>query len=158
MGGAFLNTDIDMLDICLARHEVLADLGICFADRIDSLSGESLEIEREFDLQNSLLGRAREILEKDKQTFHTGTFVTVSCVSGTTSRGQFLQQTHQAICENMEGAAVARVCRGLGLECLEIRSISNMVEDRDPTKWQLKEACQKAGSAVATVVSGLLSI
>ncbi len=156
VAGAFVNTDISLLDICLATGEVLADLGICFPDRIDPLSGKALNIKREFDLQNSLLGRAQEILEQEKQPFHTGTFVTVNCVSGTTSRGNFLQQTHQAICENMEGAAVARVCRGFGLDCLEIRAISNMVEDRDTSKWQLKQACEKAGQAVGQVVNGLL--
>lgn len=156
VAGAFLNTDIDMLDICLARHEVLADLGICFPDRIDPLNAESLNIEKEFDLQNTLLRQAQDILKEENQPFQTGTFVTVNCVSGTTSRGNFLQQTHQAICENMEGAAIARVCRGFGLDCLEIRAISNMVEDRDPSKWQLKQACEKAGSAVTTVVEGLL--
>lgn len=158
VAGAFLHTGIKILDICLAKHEVLADLGICFADRIESLNGEALSITREFDLQNSLLARARKILHGQKQPFHTGTFVTVNCVSGTTRRGEFLQQTHQAICENMEGAAVARVCRGLGLDCLEIRAISNMVEDRDPSKWQLQNACEKAGQAVSQVVAGLLRL
>jgi len=158
VAGAFCNTGVTLLDICLARHEVLADLGICFSDRIDSLNGESLNLKREFDLQNSLLEQAQEILGNEKQSFHTGTFVTVNCVSGTKRRGSFLQQAHQAICENMEGAAVARVCRGFGLDCLEIRAISNLVEDRDTGKWQLKQACEKVGQAVSQVVNGLLRL
>jgi futalosine hydrolase len=59
------------------------------------------------------------------------------------------------LCENMEGAAVARVCAAFDLPCLELRSISNRVEDRDTGRWRLKEACAKAGAAVARVLEHL---
>jgi futalosine hydrolase len=156
VAGAFVKTNVDILDVCLAKREVLADLGICFTDRIDSLATKNLTIKRTFDLQNSLFQQAQKVLIKKNKPFHAGTFVTVNCVSGTQKRGNLLQQNHQAICENMEGAAIARVCLGFGLDCLEIRVISNMVEDRDQSKWQLKQACQDAGQAVTTVVEGLI--
>jgi futalosine hydrolase len=55
----------------------------------------------------------------------------------------------------MEGAAVARVCRQFSLPCLEVRSISNMVEDRNTKNWQLKQACTRAGQAAATIIKSL---
>jgi futalosine hydrolase len=57
----------------------------------------------------------------------------------------------------MEGAAVARVCKEFSLPCLEIRCISNMVEDRDQAKWQLQEACTQVGKAVATIAAGFVA-
>ena len=53
---------------------------------------------------------------------------------------------------DMEGAAVARVCGALQVPCLELRCISNMVEDRDLSKWRLREACEKAGATAALLM------
>jgi futalosine hydrolase len=49
-----------------------------------------------------------------------------------------------AICENMEGAALARVSQEFGIPFLELRAISNMVENRDQSAWQIREAAEKA--------------
>ena len=70
-------------------------------------------------------------------------FVTVNCCSGTNERGEFLRKKHDAGCENMEGAAVVMACQNFNIPCIELRCISNMVEDRDTTKWQLSGAIGK---------------
>jgi futalosine hydrolase len=47
----------------------------------------------------------------------------------------------------MEGAAVAQIAALYGIPMLEVRGISNMVEDRDLRRWDKKTAslnCQKA--------------
>ncbi len=153
--GAYLHGGLNLLDICLARKEVLADLGICLGDKILSFSG-NISVEQDFDLENDFFIKALKILKDESRPVHTGTFLTVNCASGTSARGNHLQETHQAICENMEGAAMARVCRGFGLQCLEVRCISNMVEDRDVSKWRLKEACDLAGKTAAGIVEGVI--
>ncbi|MBI5559595.1 MAG: futalosine hydrolase [Deltaproteobacteria bacterium] len=158
VAGAYLNTGLDLLDMCLASKEVLADLGVCLADRIEPFCPDSLPVNREFDLENDLFREAKKILELENVPFDAGTFLTVSCASGTDSRGDHLRETNRAICENMEGAAIARVCQGFGIDFLELRCMSNMVEDRNPSRWQLKEACLAAGFAVARVVKGLTGV
>ncbi|MCI5143631.1 MAG: hypothetical protein D3909_18280, partial [Candidatus Electrothrix sp. ATG1] len=80
---------------------------------------------------------------------------TVSCASGTQHRGDQLGRQFCGLCENMEGAAVVRVCEEFTLPCLEVRCISNMVEDRDREKWRLREACGKAGRAAAVIAAGM---
>jgi futalosine hydrolase len=77
----------------------------------------------------------------------TGVFLTVSTVTGTRERALELRRRHKALCENMEGAAVAQVCALYGIPLLEIRGISNMVEDRDALGWEKGLAalnCQRA--------------
>jgi len=146
----------DMLDICLAEEEILADMGICHADRIEHFSAPELGVRNRFSLDQKLLQDAANLLAKKRIAFHQGRFLTVSCVSGTRKRGDMLADQFDGLCENMEGAAVARVCRAFQLPCLEIRCISNFVEDRDTGRWQLKEACTKAGATAALVADHLM--
>jgi futalosine hydrolase len=49
-----------------------------------------------------------------------------------------------AICENMEGAAVAHVALMHGVNCLEVRGISNMVENRNLDTWDITMAVEVA--------------
>jgi futalosine hydrolase len=144
-----------LLDVCLADREILGDLGICLQDRIERLAGRDLRMPDSFVMNSDLLCRAEEILLAERIAVYTGTFVTVNCVSGTAERGEILARQHEGICENMEGAAVARVCIEYDLPCLEIRCISNMVEERDTHRWQLKKACEGAAQAAAHIVRQL---
>ena len=43
----------------------------------------------------------------------------------------------------MEGAAVAMVCKTFNTPCVELRCISNMVEDRNTADWMLEDAIDK---------------
>ena len=157
VAGAYLDTQIKLLDICLADKEVLADLGICFADSITPLTDTSLNVEQEFDLRNSLLETAEYFFKSNRVDYRKGPFATVSCVSGTQNRGAMLKELNQVICENMEGAAIAKVCVGFGIESLELRSVSNMVEDRNPSHWKLAEAVEAAALQTTQLVEHLLT-
>lgn len=66
-----------------------------------------------------------------------GRFATVSTCSGTRLNGAELSQRWNAIVESMEGAAVAQICFRCGVDCLEIRGVSNMVEERDLDAWDI---------------------
>ena len=107
-------------------------------------------------LDRDLLTRVGRILHSKQLSFYTGAFVTVNCASGTAKRGNMLGARYRALCENMEGAAVARVCREFNLPCLELRCVSNLVEDRDTSRWQLKKACRRAGEVTALVTEHLV--
>jgi futalosine hydrolase len=74
--------------------------------------------------------------------------VTVSTCTGTTARAIEIEARTGGICENMEGAAVALACRQLSVPLLEIRGISNLVEDRDSRRWDLANAMAAAQEAV----------
>lgn len=149
--GSFAATGLDVLDCCLAAREVLGDLGICLGDRIEAFA-PVLPAPREFDLDGVLLTRAEQALQAAGISFRSGTFVTVCCVSGTRARGEHLRDSHGAICENMEGAALARVCQAYGLPFLELRCISNRVEDRNTAGWRLEEASERVCSILAELL------
>lgn len=145
-----------ILDICLAEEEILGDLGICLDDRIERIAGSGLRTPVSFSMDPRLLAQAEHALSSRRIAFYRGPFVTVSCASGTARRAKMLAGQYHGLCENMEGAAVARVCGEFGLPCLELRCISNLVEDRDTSRWQLRDACRRAGEAAALVVAQIV--
>lgn len=156
VAGAYCSEKHDspgLLDICVAKTEYFGDLGICFPRRIDDLPENFGQ--KKFLLDPAARKVAEQELQRGEIKHYTGNFVTVSCVSGTRERGAILQRKHQAICENMEGAALARVCEEYSVPLLQIRCISNMVDNREPGKWKLTEAAEKCGKIVAFLVERL---
>lgn len=160
VAGAYLGDGegAGLLDICLADQEILGDLGICIHERIEPLRGEGFEVFDSFDLHSPLLQQAETVLRDAGIAVQLGTFVTVHCVSGSRRRGDMLARQHRALCENMEGAAVARVCEHFQLPLVELRCISNLVEARDPATWRLRDACQRCGQVVAQLVQELAHV
>lgn len=144
----------DLLEICLAEREVFGDTGICYPDRMEAL-GEELLHKPYYPLDSALLNRAGSLLKENGFPVRRGTFVTVCGVSASIDRGAMLMRQYDALCENMEGGAVARVCEAYGLPFLEMRAVSNYVEDRDLTRWKLHEACDQAGKAAAVLLENL---
>ena len=50
--------------------------------------------------------------------------------------------------ETTEGAAFFYVCRWMGVECFQIRSVSNYVEPRDSAKWNIPLALENLKNTV----------
>jgi futalosine hydrolase len=157
IAGAFIDSGPQLLELCLAEREIVGDFGICCGDEISRFDRPDLQPPIEFDLRTAFFERAGLKLASHGILYRQGTFVTVNCTSGTAGRGRYFRERYQAICENMEGAAVARVCSEFGLPCLEIRCISNMVEDRDDTKWRLAEAVEKMAAAAVLLAPSLVT-
>ncbi|MEJ2688433.1 MAG: futalosine hydrolase [Deltaproteobacteria bacterium] len=155
VGGAYPGSDLSILDLCFADREVLADLAICTEEGFLDLPA-SLTVVRDFSLDNALLAAAENFCRQKGCAFRKGSFATVCCASGSAQRGQTLRNKYQAVCENMEGAALARVCKEFGVPFLEVRAISNMVENRDLTGWQLEAAAARAAILAAEFALFLL--
>lgn len=144
-----------LLDLYLAETEAFGDTGICFPDRIEPLP-EDLAGKTVFQMDPALLAAAGRICNDCGILVKTGRFITVTATSGSFERGRMLARGLGGQCENMEGAAVARVCEEFALPVLEIRCISNLVEDRDPAKWRLEEAVAKAGRTAAEIIKHII--
>jgi len=155
VGGAYPESRMELLDICLAENEILGDLGIEMGDDIVSLP-ENLPFNRFFKMDPEVLSLTRSFLNQRGIRHTSGPFVTVGCASGTLARGRFLSKKYKGICENMEGAALARVCQEFSIPFFELRCISNRVEERHTAGWRLQEAADKAAATAGLVASHLL--
>jgi futalosine hydrolase len=154
IGGAYPSSGLRVGDIAIAVKEVYADEGVLLRDglRTFEITGIPLLKVRgrkyfnEFQADKRL-GRLALKASRAIAPCKSGVFLTVSACTGTRKRAGELAGKFNAICENMEGAAVAHICRIYGIPFVEIRGISNIVEDRSMKKWDVvlaAENCQKA--------------
>ncbi|MDI6799528.1 MAG: futalosine hydrolase [Actinomycetota bacterium] len=146
--GAYQGGGANLLDICLAIRESFGDLGLAKGNEILPFDLAELNKKITFSLQNDLLHKVERSMKRLDIPYERGNFVTVNSSSGSKERGASLAKRFDAICENMEGAALARVCQIYHTPLVEIRCVSNMVGVRDRAAWKLEEAAAKISSIV----------
>ena len=153
VGGAYPDAGLNIGDVAIASKEIYGDEGVFTAAGIKGMKEIGIPLVRigetkyfnEFPLDSPAIP-----FPKDENNMNimikTGNFITVSAVSGSQKRAKDLGKRFGAVCENMEGAAIAQVCALYELPMIELRGISNMAGVRDKRKWNLKiasENCQK---------------
>ncbi len=151
--GAFPESGLTVGDLALASLELAADEGVqtptswlSYEDiGIPAVELQGARYFNEFPLSAAAAQRAVRLAAAVGTALTRGKFLTVSTCSGTAERGRELYQRFGApLCENMEGAAVAQVALRYGVESLELRGISNLVEDRDLSRWNIPLAVERA--------------
>lgn len=155
VGGAYVDSGLKLLDICLAQQDVFGDSGICMHDEILDFEPGLSQLNSPLLLNAELAAHSKNILYGHDIAFKEANFVTVNCCSGTKKRGDYLRRKFAAGCENMEGAAVAMVCNTFNIPCVELRCISNMVADRNTADWRLEEAIDKICRAAEILLKQL---
>lgn len=161
IAGAYPASGLRPCDVVLASEAVYADEGVEAPDGWLSTEGIGIPLlERDglrrfnhFPLDPQRVERARVALEAAGIATHVGPALTVSNCSGTTARGDVLARRFGALTEGMEGAALAHVCALYGVPFLELRAVSNRVEDRDLSTWRIRDAAEAAQRAVRTLVA-----
>ncbi|MDP3260138.1 MAG: futalosine hydrolase [Thermodesulfovibrionales bacterium] len=166
IGGAYPSANLRAGDIAIADKEIYGDEGLWLKDGfhkadeigIPLLKKGGKKYFNEFPLDKSLVKKMfklSKLLTFNSQlltNIESGAFVTVSTVTGTGRRAREIEKRFNAICENMEGAAVAHVCAMYGIPMLEIRGISNIVEDRDRSKWDIKTAAENCQEIILALI------
>ena len=74
--------------------------------------------------------------------YKSGVGVTIQCITGDISRVEKLKRLYTPHIESMEGAAVYYAALMEGVPCFEIRTVSNVVGERDSRKWKTMEALE----------------
>jgi futalosine hydrolase len=82
---------------------------------------------------------------------HEGVITAVSTCSATDELARAIAQRTPALCEAMEGAAIALVCRRLLQPMIEVRAISNLTGSRTHQAWDITGAL----ASLRRVVRGL---
>jgi futalosine hydrolase len=155
IGGAYPSSGLEIGAIAVAEKEVHVDEGVFLKDGFHTLETMGIPTAmsgrrryfNEFPADR-LLGRKALKAASCVANAASGRFATASSSSGTKKRGLEIERRFNVICENMEGAAVAQICCIRGIPFVEMRGISNMVEDRDTGKWDMKLAAERCQIAL----------
>ncbi len=81
------------------------------------------------------------------------TGITVNTVHGNENSISSVIKRFNPDVESMEGAAVLYVCKKLKINCLELRSISNYVETRNPETWNIPLAINNLNDYLIQLLS-----
>jgi futalosine hydrolase len=149
-GGAYLGSGLAVGGLAIATAEIYGDEGVLTTDGwhtleiigIPSVERKGNRYSNEFPLSMQAAEKVYHFAKSLDLPVRRGKFVTVSTCSGTLNRGDELFKRFGGICENMEGAATAHVALLYDTPFLEVRGISNMVEDRDITKWDIPRSVE----------------
>jgi futalosine hydrolase len=87
--------------------------------------------------------------------FRTVRGLTVTSVTTTRATADRLQKTYGAGVESMEGFAVLRAAELAGVPALEVRGISNYVDDRARSEWDFAAGSRAACRALEAVLESL---
>jgi futalosine hydrolase len=151
-GGAYCGSGLMVGDLAVATAEIYGDEGVLTVDGwhtleiigIPSVERNGNRYSNEFPLSMQASSNVFQFAFSLGLPVKRGKFITVSTCSGTSHRGAELYKRFGGICENMEGAAVAHVALLYDTPFLEVRGISNMVEDRDLSRWDIPRSVEMA--------------
>ncbi|MEW6321040.1 MAG: futalosine hydrolase [Acidobacteriota bacterium] len=147
VGGAYPGSGLRVGDVACAATERYGDLGASSPSGFLDMQALGFPIvESPVRLYNEL---PMQLFPAERRA----SFVTVSTCTGTEAAARALEARTGGAVENMEGAAVAHVAHLHGVPVGEIRGISNMVTDRDPGAWRLREAALAAQEALVSWIA-----
>ncbi len=170
IGGAYPASGAQVGDVAVAKEEVAGDEGVLCLDGfkdaeyigIPLLKTATSMIFSTYPAPEALFQRTLQALASFQETkgvnVRAGAFVTLSTCTGTLLRAWELEERYRGLCENMEGAAAAQVAELHGIPWLEVRGISNIVEDRNVKKWDVPRAAQAAQQAIIHILSSWRSL
>lgn len=107
------------------------------------------------DRQNCLQPCRDAAFRNDCFAVKYGSSLTVGMVSGDAATADARFRHHGAIAENMEGSAVAQVCRLFDAAFLECRGISNHAGNRDKASWNFEAALVRSHAVIRYLLDNL---
>lgn len=153
VGGSF-DRSIPLGDVVTVNNDCFADMGAEDHDNYLDIFEMGLISKDEAPFSNGCL----PALEMSWDLFRNMKAVkgiTVSMVSGNSHTIQRLAATYGPVTESMEGAAMHYACRIAGVPFVQLRAVSNYVEPRDKSKWQMGKAIKALNETLQSLANKL---
>jgi len=143
VAGAMPSSGLKPLDLALATEEIYGDEG-CMTEE-GWLTPQDMDTPLLTTDEGPLYHRF-PLFVPSGMDLPRGPFITLSAITGRAQRARELEDLFPgALCENMEGAAVAHVAAHYGIPLVEIRAMSNMAGPRRRHLWKIPEASWALG-------------
>ena len=139
VAGSF-SDDLEIGLVVEVIQDIVSELGYEDADGFTLFSN--------FNIKSRFTNQPRTRLLKAKS-------ITVNTVHGNKKTIKAVTERLKPDIENMEGAAIFQVCEEFGVACLQIRSISNKIEQRNKDNWDLPLAIKNLNKEVEKIIAVL---
>ncbi len=136
IAGAYSQSGLAFTDCIVSSQMVYAGLGVQNGSRVEALGFPITE-----GIYQILPAWQHAKAFADTAKLEYGVITTVETVTTDTDRANAIQTQFNAAAEAMEGAGIAQAALRYNIPTLELRSISNMVGDRQ--NWQLQAALER---------------
>ncbi len=149
IAGAYPNSGLEITELVVASSEMHIDCGLKTNTGWQDMKSLGFSLltkgQNYYNLfpTNSKLNK--EFLELG---IKAASFATSETVTASHSDALRIEQNLNVAVESMEGAAAAQVCLALDTPFAEIRAISNVVGERDKSKWQIEKAVLKLNKKI----------
>jgi len=136
IAGSF-NPDIKIGDVVMPLSDCFADLGIEDGDSFLTLDEAGIVSDDDFPFKNNFIYCDNFFCKKLLPIIKPVRAITINTATGSEATKEKLIAKFNPDIETMEGAAVFYVASFEKLPFIAIRAISNMVERRDKSKWNI---------------------
>jgi futalosine hydrolase len=124
--------------VLLVNKDSFGDIGIYEKENFKTLFESGFLNENEFPFTDGWMVNTHKYLSH--ASLPLATAITVNKITDDTVEIKKLSDKFHPGIESMEGAALHYVCLQEKVNFLQLRSISNIVGERDKQKWEMKEA------------------
>jgi futalosine hydrolase len=136
IAGSF-NPDIKIGDVVMPIFDCFADAGVEDGDNFFTLSEAGIVLGNDFPFKNDFIYCDNSYCKNLEPVVKPVRAITVNTATGSEATKERLMSKFDADIETMEGAAFFYVASLEKIPFIAVRSISNMVERRDKTKWNI---------------------
>lgn len=151
IAGSFTN-DIKTGDVVMPVTDCFADSGIEDGDNYFTLFESDLADPDEFPYRKGLLYCDEKISERMKDLLRPVSAITVNKATGSIATVNKLQKKFNPDIETMEGATFFYLCIREKIPFLALRAISNRVENRNRTNWNIPLALERLSEKLKEVI------
>lgn len=147
IAGAF-NRSLKIGDVVIVAEDTIAEMGAedgtGFIKYLDLNLGGTNEYKNDSKLKNPHLGGLNLVKA-----------ITVNKVHGNEASIKKIVELFNPDIESMEGAAFMRACTNMSANCMQLRAISNFVEKRDKSKWNITLAVKNLNTVAIDFIRAL---
>ncbi len=142
--------------VVLVNEDLAGDLGAENKEELLTVFDLEFENPNEFPYTNgTIINPYATSIHQNLQDLPLVSAVSVNLTAGSTRTIHQRVQKFKADIETMEGLAVAYVCQKLSVPYLQIRSISNWVEERNRERWNIPLALENLKNELPIILSNI---
>jgi futalosine hydrolase len=146
------NDELIIGDVVMPFSDCFADAGIEDGDNFLTLHDAGLIDANEFPFRDGLLIAENKNVDKFKNLLRPVSAITVNAATGSEATRDKLLKRFNPDIETMEGAAFFYICTMEKIPFLAIRAISNRVELRNRSNWNIELALNKLSEKLREIL------